>query len=64
MWRHLQGGIDIMEITDVGSGGRGPAEAGATAQGLEAPWVAVARHLDALDVGIASIRPVLPRAVI
>ena len=53
-----------MEITDVGSGGRGPAEAGATAQGLEAPWVAVARDLDALDVGIASIRPVLPRAVI
>ena len=53
-----------MQNTDVDNGALGPAEVEATAQGLEAPAVAVARHLDALDVGIASIRCVLHGAAI
>jgi hypothetical protein len=53
-----------MHNTDVDHGAMGPAEAEAIAQGLEAPEVARTRHLDALDIGIASIRSVFRGAVI
>jgi hypothetical protein len=55
---------DIMQNTGVDYGGRGPAEAEAIAQGFEMAGVAVARDLDAVGVGIASIRSVLLGVVI